>query len=253
MPRSDQTAGFSSAPHFRDSVATGVSLLRSGPQRQPSPRPLGCAPSRRRLVVISAAPPWAAGSRSAGVRRGRRVVVGPILQLATHGHVIERGTGEPAGNPLLRSLLILAGANAWTAEHASGEGAVGDGILHGVRSDRAGSARYRARKPHGLRNRCRRGDTRWRRRRAASVRPCGRASRHDEHVARADPRDRRADGRFLHSVAGAGRERMPVCRLPGGTAGASRRREAGRGERMHGPPVLLGGLDLCRGSGRPGL
>lgn len=100
--------------------------------------------------------PAAAKDRVLGVRHPR------ILQLATHGHMIERGTGEPAGNPLLRSMLILAGANAWTAEHASGEGVVG----------------------------------------AASVRPCGRASRHDEHVARADPRDRRADGRFLHSVAG---------------------------------------------------
>jgi tetratricopeptide (TPR) repeat protein len=43
-----------------------------------------------------------------------------VLQFATHGHILSRPDADPGGwdNPLLRSMLLLAGANRWQPERA---------------------------------------------------------------------------------------------------------------------------------------
>jgi CHAT domain-containing protein/Tfp pilus assembly protein PilF len=55
-------------------------------------------------------------TNAAAVKEAAEAVQSPrILQFATHGYILDRPNNDPEGwdNPLLRSMLILAGANKW--------------------------------------------------------------------------------------------------------------------------------------------
>jgi CHAT domain-containing protein len=58
------------------------------------------------------------------VKEAAEAVQAPrILQFATHGYVLDRPNNDPQGwdNPLLRSMLILAGANKWQPVYRVGK------------------------------------------------------------------------------------------------------------------------------------